>query len=242
VQIQQVAPDSPAAKAGLKQGDVITKVDGKEVPDVTDFLRNIGARKPGQQVSLGVRRGKEELTLKATLGKRPAEEAAGGGTPLTGPSQLKELGRPSAFLGVQVQELTPELGKKLGVKGDHGAVVEEVVPNSPAAKAGLQRDDVIISANGKAVKTTADLRAAVQKAGAGKEVTLRYQRGGEVKEAKATPQSGFGGPIPRLRDGIAPLDMESLWDQSAQIRKLQQRVEILEKQVRTLEKQLHTQK
>src|SRR5579864_2438003 len=70
VQIQQVTPNSPAAKAGLKQGDVVTKFEGKDVADVTDFLRDVGAKKPGQQVTLRVRRGNEELTIKATLGKR----------------------------------------------------------------------------------------------------------------------------------------------------------------------------
>ncbi len=241
VQVQQVTSNSPAAKAGLKPGNVITKVNGKDVPDVTDFLRDIGAKKPGQQVTLAVRRGNQEMTIKATLGQRPAEESGTGERPLTLPP-LKELGRQSAFLGVQVEELTPALRKQLGVKAEHGAVVAEVVPNSPAAKAGLQREDVIVSANGQAVKTPAELRSAVQKAGTGKQITLRYQRGGETKEATAKLQGGFGGLIPRLRDGIAPLDMESLWDQSAQIHKLQQRVDSLEKQVRSLEKQLHTQK
>jgi S1-C subfamily serine protease len=243
VQIREVTPDSPAAKAGLKAGDVVTRLDGKAVEDVAAFLRGVGAKKPGDVLALDVRRGDKQLTVKATLGQS-AGGTTGGGQPSL-PPNLKELGRP-AFLGVQVQELTPELRKQLGVKAEVGAVVEQVVPSSPAARAGLKHDDVITAVDGKVVKNAADLRALVQNAGANKDVMLRVQRGGEQKDIKVAlasgPPSGFGGFEPLVPGGKMPFDIESMWDQSGRVRKLQERVDMLEKRVRELEKQLGAKK
>lgn len=238
VQVREVLSDSPAAKAGFKDGDVITKVNGKAVTDVTEFLRAVGSKKPGDKLAVEVRRDGKDMTLKATLGNADA-----GGAPPVQLPEVKELGRP-AFLGVQVEDLTPELRKQLNVKTQAGAVVEEVVPNSPAAKAGLQRDDVIVAANGQTVSNPVDLRAAVQKAGAGKEIALRYERGGEMKTAKATLKGGGvpGGIVPSGEFGKMPFDIESFWDQSGKMRKLEQRVDMLEKRVRELEKQVAGQK
>ena len=237
VQIREVTPDSPAARAGLKEGDVVVKVGGKTVADVPEFLRAVGSRKPGEVLALDVQRGGKDMTVKATLGQRPAGEVAG-------QPNLKELTKP-AFLGVQVQELTPELRKQLKVKAQTGAVVAEVIPNSPAAKAGLQTDDVITGVNNKTVKSAADLRGMVQQAGAGKEVTLHIERGGEQKDVKASLRSGpvlFDGIRPAAPDGRLPFDIESMWDDSGRVQKLQQRVDMLEKRVRELEKQLNAKK
>src|SRR5205823_11617840 len=77
VRIREVVPDSPAAKAGLKEGDVIAKLGGKAMADVAEFLRAVGARKPGDVLALEVRRGDKDTTVKATLGQRPAGEGAG---------------------------------------------------------------------------------------------------------------------------------------------------------------------
>jgi S1-C subfamily serine protease len=236
VAIEEVMPDSPAAKAGLKQGDVVTKLDGKDVPDVSDFLRAVGARKPGDALEVQLRRGDKEQTLKATLGQRPAPGGPAAPLPML-PGDLKELIRP-AFLGVQVEDLTPELRKQLKVKAEVGAVVKEVAPNSPAAAAGLQRDDVITAVDGQAVKDPADLRAAVQKAGSGKDIMLHIQRGSEQKDVRASLKAGpgLGGVLPRAPDGKAPFDIESLWDQTGKVRQLERRIEALEKRLNALEK------
>src|SRR5207244_2180761 len=95
--------------------------------------------------------------------------------------------------GVQMQDLTPELKDRLKVQADAGAVVTDVVPDSPAAKAGLKRDDVITAVDSRPVKNPMDLQGAIQTAGAGKEITLQVARGNEKLSVKATPREGVPG-------------------------------------------------
>jgi S1-C subfamily serine protease len=232
--VQDVTPNSPAAKAGLKSGDVIVKWNGKPVPEVKEFLRGIAAQKPGDKVELQVLRDGKEQTLTATLAERPA---AGGVPPIAPPGiggGAPGLRRP-AYLGVGVEALTPELTKKLGVKAESGVVVTEVLPKSPAAKAGLQTDDVITAVDAQPVRDPDDLRTAVRQAGAGKDITLKIVRGKEEKTVKASLQEGPGGFAP-LPDGRFP-EIEPLLDQSAKIRDLERRIEELRKRLEALEKQ-----
>jgi S1-C subfamily serine protease len=233
VVVREVTPDSPAAKAGLKDGDVVFKLDGKDVPDVAEFLRRVGTHKPGDKIDVQIQRDGKDKTVAATLGERPA---AGGGAPLVA-GDLKGLLQRPAILGVQVEPLDAEARKRLNVKAESGLVITDVVANSAAAKAGLQRDDVIITVNGQAVKDPTALREAVQKSG--KELTVRVQRGPEEKELKATLRPGGieriipGGPGGGIRP---PLDIEGLTDQAGKIRDLERRIDTLEKRLNALEK------
>lgn len=227
--VGEVTPDGPAAKSGLKKGDRVVKLGDEEVRDVEKFLRAIAARKPGDKLKLGVLRDGKEQSLTVTLGERPAREA------FTFPD-LPGLRRP-AFLGVQTQTLTPELKKRLNVEIDAGAVVTEVVPNSPAVRAGLRRDDVITTIDDQPVKGPMHLREAVQKAGPGKDVTLQVVRGKENLSVKATLQKGtFGLFLTPGEEGFPTVDVESMFDQSRRIRELERRIEELEKRLRELEK------
>ncbi len=135
-----------------------------------------------------------------------------------------------------MESLTPELRKQLNVKAEAGAVVMEVLPNTPAAQAGLKRDDVITQVNGQAVKDPGDLRAAVQKAGAGKDVTLHLLRGSNEKEIKVALKTGpgIGGIFPDFPDvGVPALDIGG----QAKIRELERRIQELEQRLNALEKQ-----
>lgn len=228
--VQEVTPDSPAAKAGLKKGDRIVKLDDQEIQNAETFFGAVKPKKPGDKVKLGFVRDGKEQTLTATLAERPAPGAPG--LPgLPGPAR-----RP-AFLGVHTQPLTPDLKKRLNVEVESGAVVTAIVPNSPAAKAGLKRDDVISDVDDKPMKAPQDLRDAIQKAGPGKELAIGVIRGKEKLTVKA-----------KLREGTARdfLPSEEAWDkaaggdvirdQSRRIRELERRIEELEKRLRTLEK------
>jgi serine protease Do len=115
-------------------------------------------------------------------------------------------------------------------------VVTDVVPNSPAARAGLKRDDVIASFNDQPVKTPAELLQAIQKAGPDKEVTLRVFRTKEMQTLKATLRGGPSNLLPALPQERLPLGPESIFDGGRRIRELEKRVEELEKRVRELEK------
>jgi len=223
--VREVTAGSPAARAGLKAGDRVVKLDEEEVRDAEKFLKGVAARKPGDKLKLGVLRDGKEQSLTVTLGERAAVEAPA----FPG---LPGVRRP-AFLGVQTQPLTPEVKERLSVEAEAGAVVTEVVASSPAARAGLKRDDVITAVNDQPVKAPTDLLDAVQKAGPGKEVALQVVRGKEKRSVKATLAEGaFGYFLTPGEHRFPTVDVGSMFDQGRRIRELERRVEELEKKLR----------
>ena len=159
--VSSIEKGSAAEKAGLQPGDVVMKVDGAPIQGSLDLSSRIAGMKPGSHATLEVWRGGKARDLAVTLGEQqPAKVAsAGGSTDLSG-----------AKLGVAVRELTPDEKKQLGVAS--GVVVEQSAGH--AATAGIRAGDIIVSVNGKPVKSAADLKAAVQ-AGA-KMLALLVQR------------------------------------------------------------------
>jgi S1-C subfamily serine protease len=230
VVVKEAAPDGPAAKAGVKAGDRVVKVAGQEVKDADAFVKAVAAHKPGEKLALTVVRDGKEQTVSAILGERPAP-------PARRPDLLVPPGdRPPVYLGVQLQPLTPDLRKQLKADVDDGVVVAEVIPNSPAEKAGVKRDDVITAVGGHPVKGPEDVREEVQRAGPGKELALAVVRGGEKLTLKATPRAGVFGSFIIPGDERFPFpDLGSMSDQGRRIRDLERRVEELEKRMRNLE-------
>jgi len=170
VVVRDIAPGSPAASSGLKNGDRITKIGDEEVRDVKSFMQSVAAKKPGEKLNLRVQRNDKEQTVSVTLAQRPANQEAGPsgpGGPARGSEDGPTTGRRPAFLGVQTQPLTPEAKKRLDIRSEGGVLVTEVVPNSPAAKAGLKNNDVITGINDRSITDPGQLREAVQKAGPG---------------------------------------------------------------------------
>jgi serine protease Do len=229
VMVREVTPEGPAAQAGLKNGDRLVTVNDETVRDLEAFSRGIAGFKAGDMIRLGIVRDGKEQSLTVTLAERREREAPG-------IPDFRGRGR-TAFLGVQAQPLTPELRDRLNAKADAGVVVMGVSPNSPAAKAGLKRDDVITAIGDHAVKSPEDLSTAIQKVGAGKEVTVRVARGTEELKLKVTLQEGspggFGAPG---EDRFPMFDMRTLVEQSKRIAELEKRVAELEKRIRELEK------
>jgi S1-C subfamily serine protease len=238
VAVLQVAPDSPAAKAGMKPGDVIVKAGDKSIKDFDDLLNTLAQHKAGDKLPLEVRRDGKEQKLTVTLGQRPA-----GQNP---PREGQPPQRTAAFLGVQSQPVTPELKSRLNLGADQGVLVTEVVPNSPAAKAGLKTEDVITAVNGKAVNDPRQLREAVRQAGVGKEVTLKVVRGQKTQELKAKLEEAPGGiSFPSFPPGFRPPEGFPnpggqppfvSGDAQKKIQQLEKQVQDLEKRVRELEK------
>lgn len=193
--VREVTPKSPAEHAGLKAGDLIVKIGDKDVKDPEMLVGVIAEHKPSDKLVLSVMRDGKEHKMTVTLAERPQARAR----------PKVEFERP-AFLGVWTQPLNEDMKKSLGVAVDKGAVVMQVTPNSPAAKAHLAKDDVVTAINDQTVSTPEELRNAVQKIGASKEATLKFQRGKEAKEVKVKLEEmpfGFGrlnGFKPRLFD------------------------------------------
>ncbi len=160
--ISRVEPNEAGAKAGLKQGDVVVKVNGRDVtPDETlSFL--IGGQTVGARVPIEIIRGGKRMNLTAVLGERPSEEKLASlqsgpkGMDLDGDTQKASAARES--LGLAVQTLTPALAQRLGVdQTTKGVVIGAVDPESDAAAKGLQPGDVILSVNQQPASTVEEI-------------------------------------------------------------------------------------
>ncbi|MGE0408381.1 MAG: Do family serine endopeptidase [Amphiplicatus sp.] len=170
--VSDVLPDTPAAKAGFKSGDVITAVDGRAVADARELTRAVAAIAPGEKAQLKILRDGAEKTLSVTIGKRDADKLASNDKAAPGEDSL------SVDLGLKVTELNQMAREQFRVPdGVEGVIVTAVKPGSPAAEAGLMTGAVILQVDGKAALTAGALRRAVDEAKkAGKEaVLLRYQ-------------------------------------------------------------------
>ncbi len=186
--VQTVQDDSAAAKAGLKPGDIIAKINGKDVtPDqsVSFLVANL---EPGARVPIEVLREGKRVSVTAVLGKRPSEAELrqqaqtfdpDSEEPVS-PGQSNETIEKS--LGVQVLAMTPQIAGSIGVAPDtKGVVIAAVDPNSDAARKGLRRGDIILSANYKDVASVEALLAQVNAAKTEKRdaILLRVQRRGQ---------------------------------------------------------------
>lgn len=150
--VTRVVEGTPAAKAGLKAGDVVIKYGGNKVTTVAKLRTSVAATKPDSSVKIVVLRDGKEKVLTAKI-----EKLAGSGVAADGTGGPKEL-------GLAVQDLTPELSKTLGVKADGGVVVSDVDEAGPAAEKGIAKGDVIVELNRRRVKDAADFEAALAKA------------------------------------------------------------------------------
>jgi serine protease Do len=175
--VGQVEPDTPAAKAGLKRGDVILRLNGQPVNSANDLRLSISQTAPGTTVKLGVSRDGKMQDFSVTLGELPekvAQEGAG-----------KEGGQ-GGLQGVEVQTLTPDIAQQLQLPvGTKGVVVTEVDPSSPAASE-LNRGDVIQEVNHKPVANVAEYRQAIASAG-NQPVLLLVNQGGGTKYVVIEP-------------------------------------------------------
>jgi serine protease Do len=151
-----VSPDSPAQKAGLKNGDIILELNGKPVADANELRMSISMMAPGTSVNLKVLREGADRNLTATLGELPTEQA----------TAEKGSGENNSELsGISVQNLNANLAQQLGVPaGTTGVVVTKVDPSSTAADAGIQRGDVIQEVNRKPIHNASDFAAAMHNA------------------------------------------------------------------------------
>ena len=154
--VSSVAPGSPAERAGVKRGDVITAFNGQTVHDTNTLRNRVADATPGSSGTLTVIRDGAERQLHVELG-----EITDAGQRADSGSNTDSHG---AMFGVSVAPLTPELAAKEGLPAHtRGLVVEAVTPDSRAAAAGLQPGDVIEEVNRQPVSEVEQLRAAVNR-------------------------------------------------------------------------------
>jgi serine protease Do len=160
--VSSVEKGGPADKAGLAAGDIILKVDGREIERSTDLPALVADMKPGTRTRLEVQRGGDRRALEATVAEMPDPKVA-----------AAAAGAQQGRLGLAVRPLAPEEARASGAAG--GLVVEEV--NGAAARAGIRQGDVILAVNGRTVRSVEDLRNAAS--GKARSVALLVQRDAE---------------------------------------------------------------
>jgi serine protease Do len=159
-----VSPDSPAAKAGFKAGDVIVEFAGKAVTNPQE-LQNLAEQSPiGKEQAVAVLRDGNRMELKVCPTETPGEAAVSSDSGGSRPSLEK--------LGMEVQDLTPDLAAKLQIKVEQGVVVTDVQSGSVADRAGLTSGAVIVEANRQPVKTAEELARATNEKSLAKGVLL----------------------------------------------------------------------
>lgn len=180
VLVNSVTSGGPAAKAGLKTGDIILQMNGQAVNDPNVLRNKIAGTQPGTQVTLDVFRNGKEQQVQVQLGTWTPNSDEGGAAQSNSGNGGTPPGTSSQRLGVGVVPLTPDVASQIGVpKNTQGLVVESVDPDGAAAQAGLQPGDVIQQVNHQPVRSASDLRGAMDRSGNNPPLLL-INRGGQT--------------------------------------------------------------
>jgi serine protease Do len=169
--VTQVEANSPAAKAGLKVGDLITSINGHEVSDASQLQVIVGQTHPGTTIKLAVNREGKNMEVPVTLEKMGARDKG------EDESASSETGKPRWGLGLG--DITPDVRQQLEAPDDvKGAVVERVLPGSPADNAGLRPGDVILSVNRHQTASVSDVKKALADIPKGQDALLLVRSNG----------------------------------------------------------------
>jgi serine protease Do len=181
VLVSEVEPKSPGAKAGLKEGDVITALNGHAVHDGRELAREVASLAPGKTLDLSVvRDGKAEM-LKATVEEQPKDFAARENQEEQGAARSRNRNTVNVEkIGAEVSELTQAQADQMGFRDHDGALVVKVDENSVAAEGGLEKGMLVRKVDRKPVKSAAEFKAAVDKGSLDKGLLLQVEspRGG----------------------------------------------------------------
>jgi serine protease Do len=182
--IASVTPDSPASRAGLKEGDVVTAVNGQAVENGGDLQVIVSEDAPGSKIQLDVVRNGHAEKLDLTVGEyHKTQEVASAATDESG----------HAKLGIAISDLTPDVRQQLQLGSDvQGVAVAQVQPGSPAEDAGLTSGDVILEVNRKPVTSADMFRNEVKGNPAGKDMLLRVWANGGTAYRVVHPETASG--------------------------------------------------
>ncbi|NOZ19927.1 MAG: PDZ domain-containing protein [Planctomycetes bacterium] len=154
VVVARVLADSPAVKAGIEPGDALTLYDGQDIKSTAQLIQMVTATRPGKSVEIKGRRAGNPVSFSVTVDQAPKSKP-------DFQAMMDDLMPlfPNGWLGVHVENVTPEHGGKPDVP--HGAVVVEVLPGSPAERMGLSSGDVILKLNDKEIHNALELKQRV---------------------------------------------------------------------------------
>jgi serine protease Do len=214
VEIKNVEEDSPAAKAGLKEGDAILEYNGQRVEGVDQFIRMVRETPPNRKAALAIVRNGSPQTVAATIAKRNEQAFAGGllapGFELQMPNMPGEVFgktptpplRPflpdmphsmllweSGAIGIEAEALNAQLAEYFGVKD--GVLVRSVAHNSPAEKAGIKAGDVVVKVNGETVSTPHEIASQLHGARNKHSVPFGLMRNHKELSLEVKPSDGW---------------------------------------------------
>jgi serine protease Do len=182
--IASVTPDSPASRAGLKEGDVVTAVNGRPVETGSDLQVIVSEDAPGSKIQLNVMRNGHPENVDLTVGEYHKNQEVA-------TAAKDESGH--ARLGIAISDLTPDVRQQLNLGSDvQGVAVAQVQPGSPAEDAGLTGGDVILEVNRKPVTSAEQFRNEVKSLPAGKDMLLRVWANGGTTFRVIHPESESG--------------------------------------------------
>lgn len=194
VEIVDVERESPAELAELKEGDIVLEFEGNKVTSTEMLAEEIRMHKPGDDCDIKIERDGKVMNVKVKLGefsekdimrefqfKFPRLFAPERVQPVPMPdfedSKLfRWIGGKQNYIGVYLQELTPELSKHFGVEEGKGLCIGKIYEDSPAEKAGLQVGDVIVKADGERVERVTALQKLIQDKDKGEKISIEYLR------------------------------------------------------------------
>jgi len=164
--IAQVGEDSPAARAGLRQGDVIVAFEGEPVSDVGGFRNRISLTPPGGERRLSIVRDGKRQEIEVEIGRIDEAERFAGAS-----SESAEQ------LGLTVQSIGPRLAEQFNVRAGEGVLVTQVKPGSIAAMAGLQPGTLIMQVNRQPINSAVDFKRALAKSSGERRVLMLVRKG-----------------------------------------------------------------
>ena len=166
--VNQVTPNSPAEKAGIKDEDIIIEFNGKKIATEDELVQAVEVTKPGTEVPVTVWRSGARVTVTVKVGKVATEKES--------TVAAVETGK----LGVTVKDITAELRKQYSIEAKEGIVVTKADPNGDGARAGLRAGDVIVKINRADISSVADYQSAAAGLKAGDSVVIRAWRGDQI--------------------------------------------------------------
>jgi serine protease Do len=165
--VADVVADSPAAKAGLKTGDIITAFNGRPVDEMNDLPRMVAAVPPGEKVTVTFLRDGREKRVTVTLGELEKGEMAAAGGDDAGVAEV---------LGLSVRQVTSEIAAYYHLSVEQGVVITDVDPDGLGAEGGLRPGDLLLQVNDEKIETVKDFQRAVEKAKQNKLIRFLVQR------------------------------------------------------------------
>ena len=164
--VSEVSADSPAAKAGIKDGDILVEFNGQPINDPSQLRNVVGKTRPEEDVECKIFRDGKYKTLTVRVGKLESEEAL----------KAVDQEKASTEFGLDVAEVTAEIAERYKLKKGEGVIVKFVEPGSAAQLNGIKPGDVIVSINGEKTNSTAEFSQVMKSANFKEGVRLAIRR------------------------------------------------------------------